>query len=108
IHTSEPLPNLWDAIGREPLVPREYTVKNGVEALNERPVGTGPREDGRVEAQRLDALRAQRELLGLAPALQAAALPGHPRGGRAPGRPPRRPGRSRRCRAAVRCRRARP
>src|SRR6516225_1148761 len=42
IHTSEPLPNLWDAIGREPLVPREYTVKNGIEALNERPVGTGP------------------------------------------------------------------
>ena len=42
IHTSEPVPNLWDSIGREPLVPREYTVKNGVEALNERPVGTGP------------------------------------------------------------------
>src|SRR5206468_12290323 len=35
-------PNLWDFIGREPLVPREYAVKNGVEALNERPVGTGP------------------------------------------------------------------
>jgi peptide/nickel transport system substrate-binding protein len=42
IHTSEPVPNLWDFIGREPLVPREYTVKNGVEGLNERPVGTGP------------------------------------------------------------------
>ena len=42
IYTSEPVPNLWDFIGREPLVPREYTVKNGVEGLNERPVGTGP------------------------------------------------------------------
>ena len=42
IHTSEPVPNLWDFIGREPLVPREYTAKNGVEGLNERPVGTGP------------------------------------------------------------------
>ena len=42
IHTSEPLPNLWDVIGREPLVPREYAIKNGVEALNEKPVGTGP------------------------------------------------------------------
>ncbi len=42
IHSSEPLPNLWDVIGREPLVPREYAIKNGVEALNERPVGTGP------------------------------------------------------------------
>src|SRR6266496_4431221 len=41
-HSSEPLPNLWDVIGREPLVPREYAIKNGVEALNERPVGTGP------------------------------------------------------------------
>jgi peptide/nickel transport system substrate-binding protein len=41
IYTSEPVPNLWDFIGREPLVPREYTVKNGVEGLNERPVGTG-------------------------------------------------------------------
>ncbi len=42
IHSSEPLPNLWDVIGREPLVPREYAIKNGVEAPNERPVGTGP------------------------------------------------------------------
>ena len=42
IHTSEPAANLWDFIGREPLVPRAWTVKNGVEALNERPVGTGP------------------------------------------------------------------
>jgi peptide/nickel transport system substrate-binding protein len=42
IHTSEPVSNLWDAIGREPLVPKDYTIKNGVEALNERPVGTGP------------------------------------------------------------------
>jgi peptide/nickel transport system substrate-binding protein len=42
IHTSEPVSNLWDAIGREPLVPKDYTIKNGVEALNDRPVGTGP------------------------------------------------------------------
>src|SRR5258705_4666071 len=42
IHTSEPVSNLWDAIGREPMVPRDYTIKNGVDALNERPVGTGP------------------------------------------------------------------
>jgi peptide/nickel transport system substrate-binding protein len=42
VHTSEPAANLWDFIGREPLVPRAWTVKNGVEALNERPVGTGP------------------------------------------------------------------
>ena len=42
IHTSEPAANLWDFIGREPLVPRAWTVRNGVEALNERPVGTGP------------------------------------------------------------------
>ncbi len=42
IHTSEPAPALWDFIGREPLVPKAYTVTHGVEALNERPVGTGP------------------------------------------------------------------
>src|SRR5262249_4774413 len=42
IHTTEPVPNLWDFIGREPMVPKDYTVKNGVEALNDRPVGTGP------------------------------------------------------------------
>ena len=42
VHTSEPLAMLWDALGREPLVPRAYTIKHGVEGLNERPVGTGP------------------------------------------------------------------
>jgi peptide/nickel transport system substrate-binding protein len=42
IHTSEPSPNLWDFIGREPIVPKHYTIKQGVEGLNERPVGTGP------------------------------------------------------------------
>jgi peptide/nickel transport system substrate-binding protein len=42
IHTSEPAPTLWDFLGREPLVPRAYTIKHGVEGLNERPVGTGP------------------------------------------------------------------
>src|SRR5215467_3550419 len=26
IHTSEPLPNLWDFIGREPLVPKDYAI----------------------------------------------------------------------------------
>lgn len=42
VHTTEPSANLWDALGREPLVPRAWTIKNGVEALNEKPVGTGP------------------------------------------------------------------
>jgi peptide/nickel transport system substrate-binding protein len=42
IVTSEPAPTLWDALGREPLVPRAWTMKNGVEALNDKPVGTGP------------------------------------------------------------------
>jgi peptide/nickel transport system substrate-binding protein len=42
VHTSEPASTVWDFIGREPLVPRAWTVKNGVEALNEKPVGTGP------------------------------------------------------------------
>ena len=41
VHTSEPSPTLWDFIGREPLVPRAWTIKNGVDALNDRPVGTG-------------------------------------------------------------------
>jgi len=41
VHTSEPAPTLWDALGREPLVPKAWTVKNGVDALNERPIGTG-------------------------------------------------------------------
>jgi peptide/nickel transport system substrate-binding protein len=58
IHSSEPLPNLWDVIGREPLVPREYAIKNGVEALNERPVGTGPWK--MVGWKRSDAMRFQR------------------------------------------------
>jgi peptide/nickel transport system substrate-binding protein len=42
VHTTEPAPTLWDALGREPLVPKAWTIKNGVAALNERPVGTGP------------------------------------------------------------------
>src|SRR5881628_1403544 len=42
VHTSEPAPTLWDFIGREPMVPKAYTQKNGVDALNERPMGTGP------------------------------------------------------------------
>ena len=29
IHTSEPAPTLWDFIGREPLVPKAYTIKHG-------------------------------------------------------------------------------
>jgi peptide/nickel transport system substrate-binding protein len=41
VHTTEPAPALWDALGREPLVPKAWTIKHGVEALNERPVGTG-------------------------------------------------------------------
>jgi len=58
IHTSEPVPNLWDAIGREPLVPREYAIKNGVEAVNERPVGTGPWK--MVAWKRADSMRFER------------------------------------------------
>lgn len=58
IHTSEPAPTLWDFIGREPLVPREYTTKNGIEALNERPVGTGPWR--LVEWKRKDSMRLER------------------------------------------------
>jgi peptide/nickel transport system substrate-binding protein len=42
IHTSEPSATLWDFLGREPLVPRAWTIKHGVEALNDKPVGTGP------------------------------------------------------------------
>src|SRR5215470_1622422 len=42
VHTTEPAPALWDALGREPLVPRAWTIAHGVDALNERPVGTGP------------------------------------------------------------------
>jgi peptide/nickel transport system substrate-binding protein len=42
VHTTEPAPHLWDFLGREPLVPRAWTIKNGVEALNDKPVGTGP------------------------------------------------------------------
>ena len=58
IHTSEPAPNLWDFIGREPLVPRDYTIKSGVEGLNERPVGTGPWR--MVEWKRKDSMRFER------------------------------------------------
>jgi peptide/nickel transport system substrate-binding protein len=42
VHTSDPAPSLWDFLGREPMVPRAYTIKHGVEGLNEKPVGTGP------------------------------------------------------------------
>lgn len=42
VHTSDPSPNLWDFIGREPLVPKAWTIKHGIDALNDKPVGTGP------------------------------------------------------------------
>jgi peptide/nickel transport system substrate-binding protein len=42
LYTTDPAPTLWDFIGREPLVPKAYTIKNGIDVLNERPVGTGP------------------------------------------------------------------
>jgi len=42
VHSTEPAPTLWDALGREPLVPKTWTIKNGVDALNDRPIGTGP------------------------------------------------------------------
>ena len=41
IHTSEPSANLWDFVGREPMVPKAYAIKNGIEAVNDKPVGTG-------------------------------------------------------------------
>jgi peptide/nickel transport system substrate-binding protein len=41
VHTSEPAPTLWDSLGREPLVPKAWTIKQGVDALNDKPVGTG-------------------------------------------------------------------
>jgi peptide/nickel transport system substrate-binding protein len=58
VHTSEPVAMLWDALGREPLVPRAFTVKNGVDALNERPIGTGPWR--MVEWKRKDSMRFER------------------------------------------------
>ena len=64
IHTSEPAPTLWDFIGREPLVPQAYTIKNGVEALNEKPGRHRPVEARGVEAQGPHALRAQRRATG--------------------------------------------
>ncbi len=42
VHTTEPAPTLWDSLGREPLVPKAWTIKNGVEMLNDKPNGTGP------------------------------------------------------------------
>ena len=41
VHTTEPSPNLWDFIGREPLVPKAYAIKHGIEAVNDKPIGTG-------------------------------------------------------------------
>jgi len=58
IHTTEPAPTLWDFIGREPLVPKDYTIKNGIDGLNERPVGTGPWR--LVEWKRKDSMRLER------------------------------------------------
>jgi peptide/nickel transport system substrate-binding protein len=42
VHTSDPSPTLWDFLGREPIVPKAYTLKQGVDGLNDKPVGTGP------------------------------------------------------------------
>jgi peptide/nickel transport system substrate-binding protein len=56
--TTEPAPTLWDFLGREPLVPRAWTIKHGVEALNEKPVGTGPWR--LVEWKRKDHMRFER------------------------------------------------
>ncbi|HEU4366763.1 MAG TPA: ABC transporter substrate-binding protein [Methylomirabilota bacterium] len=58
VHTTEPAPTLWDFLGREPLVPRAWTIKHGVEALNEKPVGTGPWK--LVEWKRKDHMRFER------------------------------------------------
>jgi peptide/nickel transport system substrate-binding protein len=58
VHTSEPVAMLWDGLGREPLVPRAYTIKHGIDALNERPIGTGPWR--MVEWKRKDSMRFER------------------------------------------------
>ncbi len=58
VHTSDPSPTLWDFIGREPMVPKDYTIKNGVDGLNERPVGTGPWK--MVDWKRKDHMRFER------------------------------------------------
>lgn len=58
VHTSEPAPTLWDFIGREPMVPKDYTIKSGIDGLNERPVGTGPWR--LVEWKRKDSMRFER------------------------------------------------
>jgi peptide/nickel transport system substrate-binding protein len=58
LHTKEPAPTLWDFIGREPLVPKDYTITHGVEGLNDKPVGTGPWK--MVEWQRKDHMRFER------------------------------------------------
>src|SRR5262245_25227255 len=58
VHTTEPAPTLWDFIGREPLVPKDYTIRNGIDGLNERPVGTGPWR--LVEWKRKDSMRLER------------------------------------------------
>jgi ABC-type transport system substrate-binding protein len=58
VTTTEPAPTLWDFLGREPLVPRAWTLKHGVEALNEKPVGTGPWK--LVEWRRKDHMRLER------------------------------------------------
>ena len=67
VHTSEPAPTLWDYIGREPLVPKAYTIKHGVDGAQRAAGGHRALAHGRVEAQGLDALRALRGLLGAAP-----------------------------------------
>ena len=72
IHTSEPAANLWDFIGREPLVPRAYTIKNGVGGAERAPGRHRAVEAGGVEAQGPHALRAQRALLGRAAARSSA------------------------------------
>jgi peptide/nickel transport system substrate-binding protein len=56
--TTEPAPTLWDFLGREPLVPRAWTIKHGVDALNDKPVGTGPWK--LVEWRRKDHMRFER------------------------------------------------
>src|SRR5438309_8880317 len=41
VYTSEPAPTLWDALGREPIVPKAWPTKHGDDELNDNPVGTG-------------------------------------------------------------------
>src|SRR5256885_12247792 len=88
VHTSEPAPTLWDALGREPLVPKAWTIKHGVDALNERPVGTGAWK--LVEWRRKTSMVLERNDIywGGAPAGERPRRSGDPHAAARPAAPP--------------------